>query len=96
MIKELIEAIKTFTPQQWGMVAAIIVGCYGVYQWMENRYAEKQMAELILKNVISIDSKITAVITTQHNEEEIKKINEAAVKFEEQMIKYLGTRNKNP
>lgn len=89
MIKEFAEAIKTFTPQQWGMVVAIVSGCYGVYQWMENRYAEKQMAELILKNVISIDSKITAVITTQHSEEEIKKINESAAKFEEQMERYL-------
>lgn len=94
MIKELAEAIKTFTPQQWGMVVAIISGCYGVYQWMEDRYAERQMAEKTLNHVISIDSKITALITTRHNDEEIKKINEIASKLEEQMKKYLETKNR--
>lgn len=94
MIKELAEAIKTFTPSQWGVIATIIGGTIGAWAWIDNRFADKNTSEMILNHLITIDSKITAVITSQYKPEQIKEINDNAAKLEEQMRKYLEIKNK--
>ena len=94
MIKDLVEAFKTFTPNQWGMVTTIVCSLFASWVWIDNRFADRQTTERILNHLISIDSKITAVITTNRSDDEIKKINENAAKIEEQLRKYLEMNKK--
>lgn len=92
MIKELAEAIKSFSPQQWGVVATLIAGTFGAWYFIEERFAKKDPQEKILNHLISIDSKISAIITTQYDEKQIETINKAAARFEENFRKYHNLR----
>lgn len=94
MIKDLFEAFRTFTPNQWGMVTTIVCGLFAAWVWVDNRFADRHTTEMILNHLIAIDSKLSAVITTNNSDEQIKKINENAAKIEEQLRKYLELKNK--
>lgn len=94
MIKEFAEAVKTFTPSQWGVMATIICGTIGSWAWVNNHFAEKSTTEKILDHLISIDSKLTAVITTQHSDAEVKIINETAAELEKHLKKYKNISDK--
>lgn len=94
MIKELVEAIKTFSPSQWGIMATIVAGTFSSWMWLDNRFANRDTAEMILNHLIAIDGKVSALINTGNSPERIKEINEAAAKSEEQMRKYLELKNK--
>lgn len=93
MIKDLAEAIKTFTPQQWGVVATIIAGCITGWLWLNNRFAQKDTTDLVLNHVISIDSKISAIINTQYTEDQKKAIEKSAAEFERIMRLYHQSKN---
>lgn len=91
-IKEVVDIAKEFSGAQWAAIIAIVSsGIYG-YNWIENRYAHKDQVELVLENVIRVDSKISALITTQYTPEQIEKINQNARLYEEQMRRYLETK----
>ena len=94
MIKELAEAIKTFTPQQWGAVTTIVAGCIGSWAYINNKFADREISEQTLDQVISIDSKLMAIISTQYNPEQATLIKKSAAEFEEQMRKYRASKNK--
>jgi hypothetical protein len=91
-LKEIIDISKQFTGAQWAAVISIIgAGIYG-YNWVEDRYAHKDSVELVLENIIRVDSKISALITTQYTPEQIDKINQNAKLYEDQMRRYLDTK----
>lgn len=88
MIKELAEAIKTFTPQQWGVVATIIAGSIGGWIWLHKTFAQHETTEAILDQLISINSKVHGVINTQYTEDQKKAIDKSAADFEKIMRLY--------
>jgi hypothetical protein len=93
-MKELLEAIRTFSVQQWLVVFAII-GCgYSGYNWVENRYAKRDTAEMALDHLIRIDGKISAIITTQYTPEQAALIEKNAKMYEEQMRRYRESKKK--
>lgn len=92
MIKEIAEAIKTFTPQQWGVVATIIAGCIGSWAYINNKFADRETSDKILDNVIAIDSKLTAIINTQYTPDQASVIRQSAAEVEEQMRKYRNSK----
>lgn len=94
MIKDLAEAIKTFTPQQWGVVATIIAGSITGWLWLNNKFADRDTSDKILDNVIAIDSKLTAIINTQYTIEQQKIIEKSASEVEKQMRRYNDTKTK--
>lgn len=86
--KEIIDVIKEFSGAQWTAIISIVgAGIYG-YTWIETRYAHKDKVDQVLENVIRVDSKISALITTQYSPEQIEKINKSAQLYEEQMLRY--------
>ncbi len=87
-MKEIIEVLKSFNPKQWAAMIAIVGICIGAYSWIETRYARQESADMILENLISIDSKLSAIITTQFNKEQIEKIQESAELYEKHMRRY--------
>lgn len=92
-LKEVIETVKTFTPQQLAVIVTLITSCFFVFFWVENRYANlkktEENIERMLLNIIQIDSKVTATIN-RFSEEEIKKIEETASKQEKAIRSYVG------
>ncbi len=91
-IKDVIDAVKGFSGAQWAAIFAIVgMGIYG-YSWMENRYANKDVADRTLDHVIRVDSKISGIITTQYSKEQAADIFKSAKDHEDQMRKYLETR----
>jgi hypothetical protein len=88
MIKDIFDTLKSFNGKQWAVMSAILAGSISAYAYIENRYASKDTADMILENLIVIDSKISAIITTQYTKEQIDKIGESAKIFEAQMRRY--------
>lgn len=88
MIKEVFDTLKSFNGKQWAAMVALVAGSISAFAWLENRYASKDTADMILENLIVIDSKISAIITTQYSKEAIEKIGESAKEFEAQMRRY--------
>lgn len=92
-LKEILETLKNFTPQQIVVIITIISSCFTGFFWIESRYANlvktEQNIERMLNNIIQIDSKLTATIN-QFPEEKIKKIDEIAKKQEEIIKSYAN------
>jgi hypothetical protein len=88
MIEEILNVFKSFNPRQWAAMFAIVGLCITGYAWVESRYASRDSTDMILENLIAIDSKLSAIITTQFNKEQIKIIEENARVYQEQMQRY--------
>jgi hypothetical protein len=91
-VEALFDALRTFTAKQWMAVITIAGGCIAAYTWVENRYASKETEEMILQNIIRVDSKISALISTQYSQEQIEKIDKSAKHYEEQMRRYMDAK----
>lgn len=87
-LKEIIDIAKEFSGAQWAAIIGIISAGIYAYNWVEERYAHQDKVEQVLENVIRVDSKISALITTQYSQEQIEKINKSAQLYEEQMRRY--------
>lgn len=88
-MKEILDVLKSFNTKQWAAVVAIVGGCLSAFAWVESHYASKDTTDMILENLITIDSKLSAIITTQFTKEEIDKIQENARLYEQQMRRYI-------
>lgn len=86
--KEIIDVVKAFSGAQWTAIIGIVSAGIYSYTWIEDRYAHKDKVDQVLENVIRVDSKISALITTQYSPEQIEKINKNAQLYEEQMRRY--------
>lgn len=89
MIKELAEAIKTFTPQHWGVMAAIIAGTMSSWLWLNKTFAQRESTEQMLELIITINSNLHGVISTQYTEDEKKAIDKSAAEYEKILRLYL-------
>jgi|LakMenE01Jun11ns_1017448.scaffolds.fasta_scaffold8586634_1 hypothetical protein len=90
---DIIDAVKQFTGTQWAAIIAIVgSGIYG-FNWIENRYAQKDNVELAIEHIIRVDSKLTALINDGRTPEQIEKINQNAKLHEEQLRRYLESKN---
>jgi len=92
-MNDLLEILKNFSAKQWAAIITLIVSCFTGVAWVENRYASKDSADMILDNLISLDSKLSAIIDTQFNKEEIEKIKHTAELYKVQMTRYREEKN---
>jgi len=93
-IKAFAEAVSTFKPEQWAVIVTIVAGGIGGFTWVENRYAKRDTSEMALEHLIRIDSKISAIITTQYSPEQVALIEKNAKMYEEQMRRYMESKKK--
>lgn len=89
---DVIDTVKQFTGTQWAAVIAIVGAGIYAFNWIENRYAHKNNAEIAIEHIIRVDSKLTALINDGRTPEQIEKINQNARLHEEQLRRYLETK----
>jgi hypothetical protein len=96
-MKDIIQIIRGFTPQQIAVIITIIGACFTGFFWVENRYANlkktEENIEKISDNIIQIHSKISATIS-EFPEDRIKRIEESAKKQEIVIKQLMGRKEK--